>query len=145
MQVHRPAHIYTLQQPGSAIGQSCRGSSAAAYQMDSQQAQREFVLQYVAELNDLTLNSKVLINTLTMLAGDNLEAASSIAAAIEKHILTVSILLKPATFVLVSLTLDGFANCLPGNIRSYTSASSRCLVWHAVCTSTQAVRSVSGG
>ena len=56
-----------------------------------QQAMREFVLEYVSELKDLTFNSKSLINTLTMLAGDNLEVASSIVAAIEKHILTVSL------------------------------------------------------
>ena len=56
-----------------------------------QQATREFILEYVSELKDLTFNSKSLINTLTMLAGDNLEAASSISAAIEKHILTVSV------------------------------------------------------
>lgn len=54
-----------------------------------QQAIRDFVLEYVSELKDLTFNSKSLINTLTMLAGDTPEAASSITAAIEKHILTV--------------------------------------------------------
>ncbi|CAK0785565.1 hypothetical protein CVIRNUC_008775 [Coccomyxa viridis] len=56
--------------------------------MADQQALQEFVNQYATELNDLTFNSKALVNTLTMLAGDNIEAASSIAAAIEKHILT---------------------------------------------------------
>ena len=55
-----------------------------------QQALREFVLEYASELKDLTFNSKTLINTLTMLAGDNLDTASSVAAAIEQHILTVS-------------------------------------------------------
>ena len=55
-----------------------------------QQALREFVLEYASELKDLTFNSKTLINTLTMLAGDNLDAASSVAAAIDQHILTVS-------------------------------------------------------
>ena len=58
-----------------------------------QKAMKEFVLEYVSELKDLTFNSKSLINTLTMLAGDNLEIASSIAAAIEKHILTVGLCL----------------------------------------------------
>ena len=61
-----------------------------------QQAMKEFVVEYVSELKDLTFNSKSLINTLTMLAGDSLELASSIAAAIEKHILTVGLfLLRP--------------------------------------------------
>ena len=58
-----------------------------------QQAIRDFVVEYASELKDLTFNSKSLINTLTMLAGDNPEAASSIAAAIEKHILTVRLVL----------------------------------------------------
>ena len=57
--------------------------------MMDQEAMREFILEYVSELKDLTFNSKSLINTLTMLAGDNLEVASSVVAAIEKHILTV--------------------------------------------------------
>ena len=92
MQVDQPAHAPFLHNPISApwlcrrvIGLAdCQGSGMA-----DQHALREFVDQYTAELNDLTFNSKALVNTLTMLAGDNVEAASSIAAAIEKHILTV--------------------------------------------------------
>ena len=49
----------------------------------------EFVQQYVSELEDLTFNSKAIINTLTMLAGENKQAASGVADAIEKRILTV--------------------------------------------------------
>ena len=45
--------------------------------------------QYVSELADLTFNSKPIINTLTMLASENVKAASSIAAAVEKHIYKV--------------------------------------------------------
>ena len=51
----------------------------------------EFVQQYVTELEDLTFNSKAIINTLTMLAGENKQAASGVAEAIEKRILTVPI------------------------------------------------------
>jgi hypothetical protein len=56
--------------------------------MDAQEL-REFMDQYVSELADLTFNSKPIINTLTMLASENVKAASSIAAAVEKHIYNV--------------------------------------------------------
>lgn len=93
MQVDQPAHAPFLQDCISA-GWLCRGvielaDCQVAFGMADQQALREFVDQYATELNDLTFNSKALVNTLTMLAGDNVEAASVIAAAIEKHILTV--------------------------------------------------------
>ena len=92
MQVDKPAHAPFLQNPISAPWLCRRVIELADCQitgMAGQQALREFVDQYAAELNDLTFNSKALVNTLTMLAGDNVEAASSIAAAIEKRILTV--------------------------------------------------------
>ena len=94
MQVDQPAHAPFLQDRTSAPPNwLCRGVIELADRLSSgmadQQALREFVDQYAAELNDLTFNSKALVNTLTMLAGDNVEAAPFIAAAIEKHILTV--------------------------------------------------------
>ncbi len=49
----------------------------------------EFVALYASELADLTFNSKPAINTLTMLAAENVRAAPSIAAAIERHVATV--------------------------------------------------------
>ena len=52
-----------------------------------------FVAHYASELGDLTFNSKPMINTLTMLASENLTVASSISAAIERHILTVRLML----------------------------------------------------
>ena len=91
-QVDQPAHVPFLQDRISAPW-LCRGvielADSQSSGMADQQALQEFVDQYAAELNDLTFNSKALVNTLTMLAGDNVEAASFIAAAIEKHILTV--------------------------------------------------------
>ena len=53
---------------------------------------RDFVASYASELADLTFNSKPIINTLTMLASENLGAASSIAAAVERHILMVRLI-----------------------------------------------------
>ena len=92
MQVDHPAHAPFVENHISAPW-LCRGVIELAYcqgsGMADQQALQDFVDQYATELNDLTFNSKALVNTLTMLAGDNIEAASSIAAAIEKHIFTV--------------------------------------------------------
>ena len=89
MQVQLPAHFLQHVIPIAVqYSQPLLCSTLRRLIMD-QQAMRDFVLEYVSELKDLTFNSKSLINTLTMLAGDTLEAASSIAAAIEKHILTV--------------------------------------------------------
>lgn len=87
MLAQQPSQIHLLHQAPGHCSQLV--SLPACDRMANQQALREFVSEYVAELKDLTFNSKALINTLTMLAGDNLEAASSIAAAIEKHALTV--------------------------------------------------------
>lgn len=50
---------------------------------------RDFVEQYMAELQELTFNSKPIITTLTILAAENLGAASSVVAAIERHLSSV--------------------------------------------------------
>ena len=50
---------------------------------------RGFIEQYMQELRELTFNSKLLINNLTVLAEDHKGAASSIVAAIERHLSTV--------------------------------------------------------
>lgn len=51
---------------------------------------RDFILQYKAELEDLTSNVKVTINTLSQLADEwKGEAAPSIAALLEKRLLNV--------------------------------------------------------
>ena len=55
------------------------------------QQYREFLEQYMVALQELTFNSKPIINTLTILASENVAAASSIVAAIERHLSTVGI------------------------------------------------------
>lgn len=52
---------------------------------------KEFVAEYASELKDLTFNSKALITTLTMIASENKKAGPSLAVAIERHILLVSL------------------------------------------------------
>lgn len=49
----------------------------------------EVVEDYKSSLSDLAINSKPLINMLTMLAEENKEYAESIVQAIETHILKV--------------------------------------------------------
>ncbi|KAK9815333.1 hypothetical protein WJX72_001901 [[Myrmecia] bisecta] len=52
------------------------------------QEQLEFLNSYVAELKDLTVAAKPKIVMLSMLAEENKDLASSVAAAVEKHILS---------------------------------------------------------
>lgn len=68
------------------------GGQGMAFSAIDQQSLREFVASYASELADLTFNSKPIINTLTMLASENVTAAPSVAAAIERHLLTVRFL-----------------------------------------------------
>ncbi|KAK9917508.1 hypothetical protein WJX75_005138 [Coccomyxa subellipsoidea] len=95
--------------------------------------------QYVSELADLTFNSKPIINTLTMLASENVKAASSIAAAVEKHIYNCS-----AAYKLYGLYL---MDSIIKNVRQpYTSLFSRNLpevymnVWSAAPQSRPALQ-----
>ena len=57
--------------------------------MAAAEARDIFLTQYTAELHDLTFNSKPLINTLTMLASENPQAAVGVAEAIERRINSV--------------------------------------------------------
>ena len=47
---------------------------------------QELLEDYARELEELTFNSKPIINTLTMIAGENLEACSEIVGLIEARI-----------------------------------------------------------
>ena len=73
------------------------------------EAVRDFILQYKAELEDLTSNVKVTINTLSQLADEwKREAAPSVAALLEKRLLNVrnfALLSVPCSVVLLPLSL----------------------------------------
>ena len=62
--------------------------------------QAAFVQQYKMELQDLTFNSKAIINNLTMLASENKEAGAGIAEAITQHIKLVSLTVVPVPWCL---------------------------------------------
>lgn len=51
--------------------------------------EREIEEEYLSSLMDLNVNSKPLINMLTMLAEDNLEYGHVIVKAVEKHLAKV--------------------------------------------------------
>lgn len=74
---------------------------------------RDFILQYKAELEDLTSNVKVTINTLSQLADEwKGEAAPSIAALLEKRLLNVCF---PDFLWHLSLSAWYFPPALPGS------------------------------
>lgn len=50
---------------------------------------KEVAQEYASSLADLTVNSKPLINMLTMLAEENAHHAAAIVQAVEKHLLKV--------------------------------------------------------
>lgn len=54
--------------------------------------EKEIEDEYLSSLNDLNVNSKPLINMLTMLADENMENAHVIVRAIEAHITQVFII-----------------------------------------------------
>lgn len=63
--------------------------------MEDLDGRQSLVEQYIVELQDLTFNSKPLINTLTMIASENPQAAVGIAEAIERRIKTVISIFQP--------------------------------------------------
>lgn len=56
--------------------------------------EKEVEDEYLSSLMDLNVNSKPLINMLTMLAEDNMESGHVIVRAIEKHLAQVFTLYK---------------------------------------------------
>lgn len=76
--------------------------------LDSTRSQRKKMSQeagddYSSSLGDLTMNSKPLINMLTILAEENLVHASVIVQSVEKHLDQVNLLLYSNTHKSVHL------------------------------------------
>ena len=54
-------------------------------------SEQEVVDEYMSSLRDLNLNSKPLINMLTMLAEDGIQHAPAIVQAVERHLQQVEL------------------------------------------------------
>jgi pre-mRNA cleavage complex 2 protein Pcf11 len=57
--------------------------------MNATQKEREIAEEYLSSLMDLNVNSKPLINMLTMLAEDNIEHANVIVRVVDQHLAKV--------------------------------------------------------
>lgn len=63
---------------------NCRDNMTSMVKMSK--VAKEVAEEYASSLSDLTLNSKPLINMLTMLAEENIMHAPIIVQAVEKHL-----------------------------------------------------------
>lgn len=61
---------------------------------DDVRQEEDIGAEYASSLADLTVNSKPLINMLTMLAEDHVDSAAEIVTVIEKHLAQVYIILS---------------------------------------------------
>lgn len=57
--------------------------------MDNEKQEKEIADSYLSSLIDLTINSKPLINMLTILAEENIEHGQAIVNAVQQHIAKV--------------------------------------------------------
>lgn len=68
--------------------------------------------EYASSLEDLTFNSKPLINVLTMLAEENRQHAAEIIKLIEKRIYEVKLIVCWSTFYTIKRNIKNICLCL---------------------------------
>ncbi|KAK4008022.1 hypothetical protein OUZ56_013182 [Daphnia magna] len=93
--------------------------------------------EYMSSLADLTVNSKPLINMLTMLAEENVESAPTIVKVIEKHLSQVKPEMKLPVLYLVDSIVKNFGGAYT-SLFTQNIVSSFCSVFEKVEESTRA-------
>ncbi|XP_036146540.1 uncharacterized protein LOC105828169 isoform X2 [Monomorium pharaonis] len=98
---------------------------------------KEVADEYISSLSDLTINSKPLINMLTMLAEDNIEHAPAIVQAVENHLLKVRSEIKlPVLYLIDSIVKNVCGNYL--NLFTQNIVNTFCGVFEKVDENTRA-------
>ncbi|XP_025986831.1 uncharacterized protein LOC105195218 isoform X2 [Solenopsis invicta] len=98
---------------------------------------KEVADEYISSLSDLTINSKPLINMLTMLAEDNIEHASAIVQAVESHLLKVRSDIKlPVLYLIDSIVKNVNGDYL--NLFTQNIVNTFCGVFEKVDENTRA-------
>ncbi|XP_020708436.2 uncharacterized protein LOC105686821 isoform X2 [Athalia rosae] len=98
---------------------------------------KEIADEYISSLSDLTINSKPLINMLTMLAEDNVEHATAIVQAVETHLQKVRSDIKlPVLYLIDSIVKN--VNGAYTNLFTQNIVNTFCGVFEKVDESTRA-------
>ncbi|KAL6259064.1 hypothetical protein P5V15_008985 [Pogonomyrmex californicus] len=98
---------------------------------------KEVADEYISSLSDLTINSKPLINMLTMLAEDNIEHAPAIVQAVETHLQKVRSDIKlPVLYLIDSIVKNVNGNYL--NLFTQNIVNTFCDVFEKVDENTRA-------
>ncbi|EZA52087.1 Pre-mRNA cleavage complex 2 protein Pcf11 [Ooceraea biroi] len=98
---------------------------------------KEVADEYISSLSDLTINSKPLINMLTMLAEDNIEHASAIVQAVETHLQKVRSDIKlPVLYLIDSIVKNVNGDYL--NLFTQNIVNTFCGVFEKVDENTRA-------
>ncbi|XP_018312633.1 uncharacterized protein Pcf11 isoform X1 [Mycetomoellerius zeteki] len=105
--------------------------------MFSSTKSKEVADEYISSLSDLTINSKPLINMLTMLAEDNIEHASAIVQAVETHLQKVRSDIKlPVLYLIDSIVKNVNGDYL--NLFTQNIVNTFCGVFEKVDENTRA-------
>ncbi|XP_071642109.1 uncharacterized protein Pcf11 isoform X4 [Temnothorax longispinosus] len=123
--------------PCSRFDQGLARLSARSGIMFASTKSKEVAEEYISSLSDLTINSKPLINMLTMLAEDNIEHASAIVQAVEDHLQKVRSDIKlPVLYLIDSIVKNVNGDYL--NLFTQNIVNTFCGVFEKVDENTRA-------